>query len=80
MTEKQKKVLRSGKTLSNPFYKKLTTPITIRVSNDVLDYFKSTAKMSKTETLERLINSSLFDAMEKKLPERIVRKAEKIAL
>jgi hypothetical protein len=36
--------------------------------------------MSKTETLERLINSSLFDAMEKKLPERIVRKAEKIAL
>jgi len=80
MTEKQKKVLRSGKTLSNPFYKKLTTPITIRVPNDILDYFKSTAKMSKTETLERLINSSLFDAMEKKLPERIVKKAEKIAL
>jgi len=80
MTEKQKRVLRSGKTLSNPFYKKLTTPITIRVSNDILDYFKSTVKMSKTETLERLINSSLFDAMEKKLPERIVREAEKIAL
>jgi hypothetical protein len=36
--------------------------------------------MSKTETLERLINSSLFDAMEKKLPERIVKKAEKLAL
>jgi uncharacterized protein (DUF4415 family) len=77
MTEKQKKVLRSGKTLSNPFYKKLTTPITIRVSNDVLDYFKSTAKMSKTETLERLINSSLFDAMEKKLPERMSGKRKK---
>jgi len=41
MTEKQKKVLRSGK------------------------------------TLERLISYSLFNAMEKKLPERIVKKAEK---
>jgi len=43
-----------------------------------LDYFKSTAKMSKTENLERLINYSLFNAMEKKLPERIVKKAEKL--
>ncbi len=51
MTEKQKTILRSGKTLSNPFYKKLTTQITIRVPNDILDYFKSTAKMSKTKTL-----------------------------
>ena len=74
MTEKQKKVLRAGKALPNPFYKKLTTPITIRVPNDVLDYYKSTAEMSKTETLERLINFSLFNAMEKKLPERIVKK------
>jgi hypothetical protein len=55
----------------------LTTPITIRVPNEVLDYFKSAAKMSKTETLERLISSSLFNAMERKLPERMVKKADK---
>ena len=74
MTDKQKKDLREGKTLTNPFYKKLTTPVTIRIPNDILDYYKSTAKKSETETLERLINFSLYNAMEKKLPEKLVKK------
>jgi hypothetical protein len=39
----------------NSFYKQLTTPVTIRIPNDVLDYYKSTAKNSETATLERLI-------------------------
>jgi hypothetical protein len=78
MTKQQVQSLKAGKTLKNPFYKQLTTPVSFRVPNDVLAYFSTVAESSKTETLEQLVSACLYQAMSQKLPEKIAKRADRM--
>ena len=53
------------KTVRNPYYRHLTTPITIRIENDSLVYFKQLAEECKVP-YQRLINIYLHDCVEKR--------------
>jgi hypothetical protein len=57
--------LKKLKRVPNPYVGRLTTPITIKMSNEALEYFRSVAK-KKGIKIETLINFYLLDCAKKK--------------